>query len=96
MEHEVQLSLSSALFGALYGAVFAGAGYLKSRRREEFSPEKFLRTVALGALVGLTSAHLGLELDDVRLDQMLLTGGTVTLLNDLLSAMLASRRGLRR
>ncbi|MEN3047943.1 MAG: hypothetical protein ABDH63_04080 [Candidatus Caldarchaeales archaeon] len=93
MEHEVQLGLSSALLGALYGAVFAGAGYLKSRRREEFSPRKFLRTVALGALVGLISAHLGLELDDLRLEQMLLTGGTVTLLNDLLGALVASRRG---
>ncbi|MCS7117242.1 MAG: hypothetical protein NZ957_00425 [Thaumarchaeota archaeon] len=95
MGHEVELNLSAALLGALYGAVFAGAGYLKSRKFEDFSLRKFLKTVAIGALVGLVAPRLGLELNDLRLDELMLTGGLVTLLNDLLGAI-AVNRGRRR
>ncbi|MCS7094647.1 MAG: hypothetical protein NZ988_02395 [Thaumarchaeota archaeon] len=96
MDHEVQLSFSAALLGALYGAVFAGAGYLKSRRFEGFSPRKFLKTVAVGALVGLISPHLGLDITDLRMEELLLTGGAVTLLNDLFGAIVLTRSRRRR
>jgi len=70
----VSLELSSALYGALYASVFAGAGYLKSRRREGFAPAKFLRTVLLGALIGAIAGGMGLDLRDLGIEDLLLVG----------------------
>jgi hypothetical protein len=91
----VSLELSSALYGALYASVFAGAGYLKSRRREDFSPAKFLRTVLLGALIGAIAGGMGLDLRDIGIEDLLLVGGATTLTRDLLRAFLQSLGGER-
>jgi hypothetical protein len=91
----VSLELTSSLYGALYASVFAGAGYLKSRRREEFSPTKFLGSVLLGALIGAIAGGMGIDLRDLGIEDLLLVGGATTLTRDLLRAALRSSGGER-
>ncbi len=91
----VSLELASSLYGALYASVFAGAGYLKSRRREEFSLTKFLQSVLLGALIGAVAGGMGLDVRDLGVEDLLLVGGATTLTRDLLRAVLQSLGGER-
>jgi len=91
----VSLELSSSLYGALYASVFAGAGYLKSRRREVFSLTKFLQSVLIGALIGAIAGGMGLDLRDLGIEDLLLVGGATTLTRDLLRAFLQSLGGER-
>ena len=92
---KVSLELTSSLYGALYASVFAAAGYLKSRRREEFSPTKFLESVLLGALIGAMAGGMGLDIRDLGIEDLLLVGGATTLTRDLLRAALRSSGGGR-
>lgn len=85
----VSLELTSSLYGALYASVFAGAGYLKSRRREEFSLTRFLQTVLIGALIGAVAGGAGLDVRDLDLLDLLTVGGATTLTRDLLKSLLA-------
>ncbi len=89
------MELTSSLYGALYASVFAAAGYLKSRRREEFSPTKFLGSVLLGALIGAIAGGMGIDLRDLGIEDLLLVGGATTLTRDLLRAALRSSGGGR-
>ncbi|MDJ0274264.1 MAG: hypothetical protein QXO17_03085 [Nitrososphaerota archaeon] len=91
----VSLELASSLYGALYASVFAGAGYLKSRKREEFSLRKFLETVLLGALIGAMAGGAGLDVKDMDLLDLFAVGGASTLTRDLLKSVLASAGGRR-
>ncbi len=92
---EVSLGLYSSLYGAIYASVFAGAGYLKSMKKEDFSLGKFLHSVLLGALIGAMAGGMGFDLRDLGVEDLLLVGGATTLTRDLLRALLQNLGGGR-
>ena len=52
-------SYLTILLGILSGVIFALAGYFKSMKHEEFDIEKFIQTVAVGAIVGFICGVTG-------------------------------------
>ena len=52
IDPNVMLILVGIGKGLLYGALTAGLGYIKNETWETFIPEKFLKTVIIGAVIG--------------------------------------------
>lgn len=83
------LDLTSVSYSVLVGLFYAGLGYLKNRGREDFEAKKFLRTVAVGAVVGLVAPYIGLDL--ANFESVATTTGIIVLLQTILQAMVRKR-----
>jgi len=71
-------------YGVIGGALYAVSGYLKSG--EKFDSKKFVKTIVLGALVGLTNSILGLPItEDAVL--LALSAGEVAILENFVKAV---------
>jgi len=54
--------------GALVGAVYGGFGYAvaKAKTQEDFKPVKFVKTVAIGAILGLSADQIGVDIETLE------------------------------
>ncbi|MCL6579351.1 MAG: hypothetical protein K6T73_08195 [Candidatus Bathyarchaeota archaeon] len=58
----------SKLAGAFIGAVYGGYCYAisKAKNNEDFSPVKFVKTMLIGTILGLSADQMGLSLETVE------------------------------
>ena len=52
------------LIGIISGVIIATSGYLKSRTVEDFSVEKFMQTICVGAIVGFIMGATGCSFEE--------------------------------
>ena len=79
-----------AFGGALIGAFYGGLGYAvsKAKNNEAFSPVKFVKTVAIGTVVGLASQGTGLSMDTI---EGMSTVGFFTIIVDKVAGLFESK-----
>ncbi len=76
-------------YGVLGGLIYALTGYLKSG--EKFNTDKMLRTIILGAVVGLFNSLAGVSMDGETIT-MLLSAGEVAVAENLLKSLVKISR----
>ena len=88
------LDLNLIAYTTVVGIIYASLGYLKNRRAEDFELKKFLRTVGVGALVGVLAPFFGLDLVSFDFEKIATTGGLIFFIQTLLQIIIA--KGERR
>jgi multisubunit Na+/H+ antiporter MnhB subunit len=92
VEEEMMLDLNLIAYTTAVGIIYASLGYLKNRR--DFELRKFLRTVGVGALVGVIAPFFGLDLASFDFEKVATTGGLIFFIQTLLQILVS--KGERR
>lgn len=58
--------MDPVIAGTFAGLGIAIIGYVKNAAKEDFNPGKFLKTIALGSVVGLSLGILGFNVDYIQ------------------------------
>jgi len=79
--------VKSILQGIIGGILYALSGYLKHKGRENvnFNPEKFIKTIILGAIIGFISGYSGLSFSEA--EGILIQTGMVAVIEQLAKAL---------
>jgi hypothetical protein len=85
----MMLDLNLIAYATAVGIIYATLGYLKNRRTEDFEFKKFLRTVGVGALVGVIAPFFGLDLASFDFEKIATTGGLIFFIQTLLQIIIA-------
>ncbi len=77
--------MDAVAYGLIGGALYATSGFLKNFE-EKFDYKKFLRTLILGAIVGVTNAMLGLPITEDAV-MVALSAGEVAIIENFLKSI---------
>jgi len=87
------LDLNLIAYTIVVGIIYASLGYLKNRGAEDFELRKFLRTVGVGALVGVIAPFFGLDLASFDFEKIATTGGLIFFIQTLLQIIITKGGG---
>ena len=79
------------MYGLMSGIIYAGLGYLKSRKKEDFDPYKFGKSVMLGGIVGIVLGLLDIPLSEANFEVFAYTTSGTVLLDYLLKTIMAHK-----
>jgi hypothetical protein len=85
----MMLDLNLIAYTTAVGIIYASLGYLKNHRAEDFELRKFLRTVGVGALVGVIAPFFGLDLASFDFEKVATTGGLIFFIQTLLQIIVS-------
>ena len=85
----MMLDLNLIAFTTVVGVIYASLGYMKNRGAEDFELRKFLRTVGVGAFVGVIAPFFGLDLASFDFEKIATTGGLIFFIQKLLQIIIA-------
>jgi hypothetical protein len=89
----IAFDLNMIAYTTVVAIIYAGLGYLKNRRAEDFELRKFLRTVGVGALVGVIAPFFGLDLANFDFEKIATTGGLIFFIQTLLQIIISKGGG---
>jgi len=83
----ISFDLNILSYSVLIGVLYAGLGYMKNRSREDFDIVKFMRTIGVGAFVGVVAPYVGLDLATFDFENVATTAGLIFFIQTTLQAL---------